>query len=335
MKSRSPRRVASVGDRVEQRRRGVAGRRERPRRVGEALRSEVAQPAPRRLLGDRVEQRRRGVAGRREGPRRVGELLRREVAQPAPHRLLGDRVEQRRRGVAGRRVRPRRVGEGLRREVAQPAPRRLLGDRVEQRRRGVAGRRVRPRRVREVLRREVAQPAPRRLLGDRVEQRRLAPRHFREAVDGVGQMLRLHLRHTPCALRSQARPQRVARPPASGCMQARQAIDGVRQRAGVELGQRLLGVLRERLQHLWRSPQHLLLALLPHQLAQRVPRGAEVDGPVLLAVLRVGVDDLAHGAKLAYPRHARQAAPAGAAVQPRQAGAQQHIRRDRDLPPRR
>ena len=107
-------------------------------------------------------------------------------------------------------------------------------------------------------------------------------------------------------------------------MQARQAIDGVRQRAGVELGQRLLGVLRERLQHLWRSPQHLLLALLPHQLAQRVPRGAEVDGPVLLAVLRVGVDDLAHGAKLAYPRHARQAATAGAAAQPRQAGAQQH-----------
>ena len=37
----------------------------------------------------------------------------------------------------------------------------------------------------------------------------------------------------------------------------------------------LLGVLGEGLQHRWCTSQHLLLALLPHYLAQRVPRGAE------------------------------------------------------------
>eukprot|EP00964_Phaeocystis_antarctica_P004585 scaffold2472_cov65-Phaeocystis_antarctica.AAC.3 len=254
--------------------------------------------------GVAAKERGSGVIGRSEGPRRVGEALRRELAQPR-RRLPGDRVEQRRRGVAGRRERPRRVGEVLRIEVAQASLRRLLGDRVEQRRRGVASRRVRPRRVRELLWFEVAQPSLRCPLGDRVEQRWLAPPLFCKAVHGVGELLSFHLTHAPRSVRRQPCPQRVARPPAFGRMKAGQAVDGVRQRPCVEFGQRLLGMLGERLQHIWCFSQHSLLALLAHQLAQCVPRGAEVIGTVLFAVLCVRVDDLPHGAELAYPWHAR------------------------------
>ena len=52
----------------------------------------------------------------------------------------------------------------------------------------------------------------------------------------------------------------------------------------------------------WCTSQHVLLALLAHQLAQRVPRGAEFQGPVPRPVRRVCVDNLAHGAAVADPR---------------------------------
>eukprot|EP00964_Phaeocystis_antarctica_P098960 scaffold64881_cov69-Phaeocystis_antarctica.AAC.1 len=105
-------------------------------------------------------------------------------------------------------------------------------------------------------------------------------------------------------MRRQPRPQRVARIPAHRCMQVDQATDGGRQRPCVKLGQRLLGVICERLQPFQSGLQLPPLVWLAHQLAQRVPRGGEVDGTVLLAVLCVRADDLPHGAELAYQRHA-------------------------------
>ena len=57
----------------------------RPRHVGEVLRVELAQPRH-RLRGDRVEQHRRSVAGRRKRPHAV--FARVKAAQPATHRRL-------------------------------------------------------------------------------------------------------------------------------------------------------------------------------------------------------------------------------------------------------
>ena len=94
-------------------------------------------------------------------------------------------------------------------------------------------------------------------------------------------------------------------------MQLCQPVDSGRQAAGVELGQRLLGVRGERVQYPWRALQHSPLVRLARQLAQHVPPGAEVDGSAPLASLCVSVNNLPHGGE---PSAAPAAAPTATAA---------------------
>jgi len=102
----------------------MASRGERPRRVGQLLRLELAHP-PCSLLPNRVEERRRTMASRGERPRRVGQVLRVKGAHP-PCRLLRNCIHEGMGRATSRGERPRRVGQLLRLELEPTRQRRRL-----------------------------------------------------------------------------------------------------------------------------------------------------------------------------------------------------------------
>ena len=92
------------------------GCREGPRQERELVRLVPIERHALDLLGHGREELWGGVRRRGEAPRRIGDRLCREAAQPRACALVGDRVEQRGRGHAARGARPHEVALRLRRE---------------------------------------------------------------------------------------------------------------------------------------------------------------------------------------------------------------------------